>query len=286
MPPPHARLRSEPLSASGSAGVIRREEIAVEGGPAQVWTGGEGDPLLLLHGGWGGAEMHWAPVWETLATACRVIAPDIPGIGAEAAWVPHSLDEAAAWVERVLDATGTPAAWITGNSFGAAVASRVVSRSPERCLGLVLVGGGPAPAVPAFLRSLLRRRRLRRALEGMVRKSSFSPSTLDRAFADPRRAPAALRELVTGGQPRPLAILTEIFLADDPPVGPPRARTLIIWGAEDRLPGSKAARLRLPRALNARLVVVPDAGHLPQVEQPARFADAVLEFIRAGAPGP
>jgi pimeloyl-ACP methyl ester carboxylesterase len=77
-----------------------------------------------------------------------------------------------------------------------------------------------------------------------------------------------------------------VRMADDRRVGPPQARTLVIWGAEDGLPGSKAAQRRLPRALDAELVVLPDAGHLPQVEQPARFADAVVEFIRAGAPRP
>ena len=44
-------------------------------GPATVWTGGSGEPLLLVHGGWRGAEMHWQRVWERLGESYRVIAP-------------------------------------------------------------------------------------------------------------------------------------------------------------------------------------------------------------------
>jgi pimeloyl-ACP methyl ester carboxylesterase len=61
-------------------------------------------------------------------------------------------------------------------------------------------------------------------------------------------------------------------------------RTLVVWGADDRLPGSsvKSAR-RLQGSLpSAELVVIERAGHLPQVEQPERFAEVVLRFL--GAP--
>ena len=264
--------------------MIERGEIAVDGRPTYVWSGGAGIPLVLLHGGWGGAEMHWAPVWDALAGECRVIAPEFPGLAYESSWVPRSLEESVDWVEKLLDATETRATWIAGNSFGAAVASRVASRSPERCLGLILVDGGPPPTMPAVVRFLIRQWPLRHAMVSMLRRSAYTPSTLHQAFADPQRAPAELQALLTQRRPRQLLIVSEIILADRP-VDPPRGPTLVVWGAEDRLPGSTARmRRRLVRSLaNARLVIVPDAGHLPQVEQPDQFARAVVEFVRTGA---
>ncbi len=58
-----------------------------------------------------------------------------------------------------------------------------------------------------------------------------------------------------------------------------RVPTLIVWGKEDRLlPPSEGLRLasEIP---NARLVVLPDAGHLPQEEVPAEFSRAVAGFL-------
>ena len=46
---------------------VSLREIAIDGRPASVHVGGQGEPLLLVHGGWGGASMHWAPVWDQLA---------------------------------------------------------------------------------------------------------------------------------------------------------------------------------------------------------------------------
>ena len=116
----------------------------------------------------------------------------------------------------------------------------------------------------------------------MLRRSADAPSTLEKAFADPQRTPAELREVLTQQRPRQLRIISEIALAADGPFDSPRLRTLVLWGAEDRLPGStEKTRRRLVRALpHARMVIVPDAGHLPQLEQPEQFAHAVVEFVR------
>jgi pimeloyl-ACP methyl ester carboxylesterase len=209
--------------------MVTRNEVTVDGRPAYVWSGGEGDSLLLLHGAWAGAEVHWAPVWDRLAVKNRVVAPDFPGLAYDAPWVPCSFDDSTRWIEGVMDATDTKNAWIVGNSFGGALGSRLASRSPERCLGLVLVDGGPAPNMPGIIHSLVTRWPLRQAMEAIFRRSAYSASTLRRAFADPGRAPTELRELVTQRRPCQLLVVTEIFLAADPPVPPPQVRTLLVW---------------------------------------------------------
>jgi pimeloyl-ACP methyl ester carboxylesterase len=253
--------------------MVTRNEVTVDGRPAYVWSGGEGDSLLLLHGAWAGAEVHWAPVWDRLAVKNRVVAPDFPGLAYDAPWVPCSFDDSTRWIEGVMDATDTKNAWIVGNSFGGALGSRLASRSPERCLGLVLVDGGPAPNMPGIIHSLVTRWPLRQAMEAIFRRSAYSASTLRRAFADPGRAPTELRELVTQRRPRQLLVVTEIFLAADPPVPPPQVRTLLVWGAEDHLLGSnvKVGRRRERSLPKAELAVIPGAGHLPQLEKPDEF---------------
>jgi len=266
--------------------VIEREQIANDGGAATVWTGGEGDPLVLLHGGWGGAQMHWAPAWDELARTFRVIAPELPGFAEASRQAPRSLTGAAAWVDAVLEAIGTPAAWIAGNSLGAAVASYLGARSPQRCRGLILIDGGPPPRTPEPVRGLMTRRRLRKALLATLRRSAWRPSSLPKAFADPARAPAELRAVLADPAPRQFAVVSEIFTAGDPPPALPPVPTLVVWGAEDRLPGTSVrSGRRLARSLGAELVVIPDAGHLSNLEQPAVFNDALRAFCRRHPPG-
>jgi len=53
-------------------------DLIVQGKPARMWRGGSGDPLILIHGGVGDAELHWDANFEALGQHCDVIAPDLP----------------------------------------------------------------------------------------------------------------------------------------------------------------------------------------------------------------
>jgi 2-hydroxy-6-oxonona-2,4-dienedioate hydrolase len=146
---------------------------------------------------------------------------------------------------------------------------------------LVLVDGGPPPKMPSVVRAVMKRWPLRPVVEEIFRRSAYGSSTLRRAFADPDKAPVEVREVVTQRRPRQFDVVSEIILAGDPPIPPPQVRTLIVWGADDHLPAStvKTAQ-RLERSLpNAKLVTIPRAGHLPQLEHPDEFVRAVLEFV-------
>jgi 2-hydroxy-6-oxonona-2,4-dienedioate hydrolase len=109
--------------------VVTSKQVGVDGARHTVWDGGDGDVLLLVHGGWGGAAMHWATVWEELAKRFRVIAPELPGIDEWTAPGLRSFSEYARLLERLLDALAVPCAWVLGNSFGAAVSWQLASRA-------------------------------------------------------------------------------------------------------------------------------------------------------------
>jgi 2-hydroxy-6-oxonona-2,4-dienedioate hydrolase len=195
------------------------------------------------------------------------------------------------WLERLLDAVGISSAWCVGNSFGAALAWRFASQAPARCRGLVLVNGAPPPAVPAPIRRLFALPPLRRLLMVMLRWNAFSRSTLERAFADPHRAPVELARILTQPSPPQLEVVRDVILGKDPRVPPPRARLLLLWGEGDRLMGGgPGAARRLHRSLpGSQLTFIPAAGHLPQVERPGAFAEALVSFLTSrpstAAPG-
>jgi 2-hydroxy-6-oxonona-2,4-dienedioate hydrolase len=261
--------------------MVTAHEVMVQGRPVTVWLGGKGEPLLLLHGAWGGAAIHWAPVWDRLAERFRVIAPDLPGLTEGSERGPRTFPEYARWLEQLLDTVGISDAWCVGNSFGAALAWRFASLASARCRGLVLVNGTPPPMMPTLVRRLFALPPLRQLLTAVLRWNAFSPSTLDRAFADPHRAPADLRRTVLQASPPQLALVRDVVLSDDPTSSPPRVRALLVWGEADRLMGGGIGGAeKLHRTLpGSQLAVIPAAGHLPQVERPDAFVDALLSFI-------
>jgi pimeloyl-ACP methyl ester carboxylesterase len=256
--------------------------LAVEGREAKVHLGGRGDPLLLVHGGWGSATAHWAPVWEQLSRRFRVIAPELPGLGDTNLPALTSLQAYARWTASLLDALDVPSAWCVGNSFGASVVSRFAADFPHRCHGLILVDGFPMPPTPPLLRMLGRTGFGHRVMEKQVRRNAYQPQLLERGFADPAHAPPELSALVADPSPRQLHSLVEVMInggGRPAPLPPP----LLLWGERDRLWRTDPDSARRLQASwpGSTLVFIAGAGHMPQVENPAGFVRALEAFVDA-----
>jgi pimeloyl-ACP methyl ester carboxylesterase len=257
---------------------------------AQVWTGGSGPPLVLLHGAWAGARAHWLPVWDTLARHHRVIAPELPGIVRDSgSGDPKGhIADYADWVVDLLDTLQVDKAAVAGNSFGAAVAWYLAVQHPARCSALALLDGGPPPPLNGLLRGLLLNSALaRRFAQSQLRQRVYSLAALRNAFHDASKVPDEVRYALGSPDERTVAQMLGMALRSAVPAALPRQPVLIVWGADDHLPGSgvdtaQALHQQLP---GSRLLVVDGAGHLPQVEQPQAVLDALLPFL-ALAPVP
>jgi len=262
---------------------VREITVQVGGEPARVFVGGSGEQLLLIHGGWGGAAMHWGSVWERLAERFHVLAPDLPGIGRTDQRALASVGAYAQWIAQLLDALEVSNAWCVGNSFGASVACRFASDYAERCRGLVLVNGIPMPATPPILRWLGERRFGRRLLRMVERRVAYSPSALRRGFSDPSRAPLELRTLLESRSPPQLDVFVDI-LVQGGTSEPPDIAPLLVWGEDDHLLGTHARDARRLHAKwpGSKLELVHHAGHMPQVENAAAFVDALSSYVPNG----
>ncbi len=148
----------------------------------------------------------------------------------------------------------------------------------------MLVNGGPVLAPPRPLRLLLGAPPFAQLAGTIFRWLAWSPRALRDAFVDPSRAPAEVVGLLAGRSRRPppaFRVLGRLLRAPEDPPRPPRCRTLLLWGAEDRLAGTSAAAARkLAARMGAELALIADAGHFPQVEQPAWFLEALERFTR------
>ena len=273
---------------------IHRRHVSVGGLPTEYLTGGRGPPLVLLHGV-GESARSWQRVLPELARTHRVYAPSLTGFGATAA-PPAGYSPAAftSFAEALLDTLGLARAAIVGNSLGGLIGMRLALAAPTRATALGLVGSaGLGREAALALRVLtpgglgeLAIRWYRTRLGG----AQWALATAGLLFARPRRVPpswlaehyrqarrpgyleatvGALRGQLTLRRQR------EILLDRLPRLTMP---TLVLWGARDRVVPARHARAaaRLPRG---QLVLLPDCGHVPQVECPDAFLAVLGPFL-------
>jgi pimeloyl-ACP methyl ester carboxylesterase len=234
---------------------------------------GEGDPLLLLHGGLGTGD-DWRHVFDVDPPGWSLIVPHLRGHGRSTMPADGFTFRACALdVLALLDHLGVRRVSAIGMSLGAKTLLHLATIDPDRVDALVLVS-----ATPRFPDSL-------RAAAG-----AFTRDALAR-LSDDERAFLLRRHVHGDGQLEALYDMTRSFATshDDmafttATLARITARTLIVHGDRDPLyPVELAVELfrGIPRSA---LWVVPDAGHGPIFgEHAAPFAAAALRHLAAGS---
>jgi pimeloyl-ACP methyl ester carboxylesterase len=280
-----------PIDASFSTA----QTVTVHGRTINYLTAGEGPLLLLVHG-MAGTARNWEPVIEPLALHNTVVAPDFPGHGESApGGGDYSLGSLASGLRDLMVSLGHERATLVGHSLGGGVALQFAYQFPELVERLVLVSsGGLGPEVGAILRAaalpgadLFIRATAKPGavaggwLSGALGKVGLRPNAdlaeVGRAYAslsdaDRRKAFLSTLQAVVDTDGQRVAALDRLYLAADLPV-------LIVWGERDPIipvGHGRAAHAQLP---GSRLEVFPDAGHVPMLEQPGRFAAVLQRFL-------
>jgi pimeloyl-ACP methyl ester carboxylesterase len=248
-----------------------------------VLEAGQGPPVVLLHGQGGWAGM-WLPVIPELLKTHRVLAPDLPGLGAsEVPDGPPDADRVLAWLGALVQRTGPAPPTLVGASLGASIAARFAIAHPDRLSRLVLVGAGslgrfrPAPGlVFAMVRFIARP--TQRTQQRFLRQVAVDPARV-RALMGERWETSQAYNLDRARTPSVRAanrrMLRELGTKTIPPEDLARIAvpTSLIWGRHDRV-----MRLRIAEEASARygwpLHVVEDAGHFT-MEQPEAFRAAL-----------
>lgn len=243
-------------------------------------------PWLLLLMGLGGRAEDWSePFTERLARAFRVVRVDNRGAGRSAKPEgPYTIEQLAGDALAVLDAVGAIQAHVVGFSMGGMIAQELALLHGARVDRLVLVStheGGSAvvpPTEAAFAALRARGRDARAVVRGRVA-----------AFAAPGWAeahPQEVDELARIALEEPMPMSAFLSQAHAVAVGDRAARvpslphpTLVVHGARDALV-PPANGERLARAIpGARLVMLPEVGHLPMWEAPDALATAIEDFL-------
>lgn len=247
--------------------------LTVQDRPARVWRGGSGRPLVLLHGELGDAAAHWRWCWPALAPAYSVYAPDLPGLGGMTAALPEtSLPALVAWTYALLDTLQLSRVALVGNSFGATLARLVAAEPAGRVTHLVLVNGGALLGRPA----LAGLPGLGGALGG---RSTLTPQSLDKAVADRMRLTAEFAADARRGLAAFAALEGDLGRGGAPRAAAPACASLILWGAQDKVTPVKSAQALAKELPSAKLMLVPNAGRMPQMEQTDVVVAALRDFV-------
>jgi pimeloyl-ACP methyl ester carboxylesterase len=254
---------------------------APEAPPVTVY--GEGTPVVLLHAFPLDSRM-WLPQVEAL-TGYQALIPDLRGFGAARAMAGERspIDLLADDVACLLDDRGLERVVLCGLSMGGYVALAFARRHPERLGGLVLLDTKAGEDSEAA-----RAERLAMADRVQAEGVGFVPEVM---------LPRLLGETSRRERPEVVERVTETILDQDPRGIAAAQRgmaerpdstaslagidvpTLVIAGAEDELSGPAEARTVAAAVRDARLVQVPGAGHLVNLEQPEAVNDALLDFL-------
>ena len=266
----------------------------VRGARLRYLVGGEGRPLVLVHG-LGGSAANWLALAPLLLPGRRLLVPELPGHGgSEPLPAAPSLNAYADRIGLLLEAEGFAPAPLVGHSLGGAISLRLAIRRPESVSGLVLAGA-------AGISSSLRRVRYGLTITGIVKpgrkiaphRARVARSALLKRVvfgrwgaSDPPALPPELVEAFLAGPARHTDTVSaaKALVRDDPRADLEHVRcpTLVLWGARDnQLPVEDA--FDYSRRLRVSLRVIADCGHLLIGERPDACADAIVTFL-AGEP--
>jgi pimeloyl-ACP methyl ester carboxylesterase len=256
---------------------MKRLSIKLDEGQVSYLTDGQGPPLLLLHS-LGVSSESWSRVIESLAQSWSVYALDMMGHG-DSDKPPRNylIEDYAQNVIDFADRLSLGQIVLCGNSVGALTVLEVSVAYPERVKALVLVG---CPGWDAWGRI---ERLMLSALSYDVEGNPL-PATKEQLAMSYTQATSELIEWVN--QQRAKAglwmkkTMIAIGLYDVIPKLPlVRCPTLVVFGSKDLL--REREKVLLEGISEAKHAVVPNAGHLPQMDNPHGFLQEVKQFLSA-----
>lgn len=264
--------------AARSAGLTAKT-VMVDGYETHYFEGGSGPTLVMLHGMADDKNSFVGTAGE-LTDTYRVILPDLMGHGANKADESrdYSIAGHKAFVAALFDALDLDTFILAGNSMGGHTSAAYALYYPDKVERLILVNapglvvddtlvyggfGAPLETVEDF--------------DAVMSRVLFNPPSLPTPIKRHLIDTTNSRMEFINGLAKSVLDGEDFDLSAR--IGNISMPTLILWGKEDVVVPFAVAETYADSILEAQLVVLPEAGHSPQMEAPVRVADAIKAFL-------
>jgi pimeloyl-ACP methyl ester carboxylesterase len=249
-----------------------RKETLADGLTVRIDEQGRGRPMLVLHGG--GGPQTVSGLASALSKRAHVLVPTHPGFAGEPRpeWFDGIDDLAFAYLD-LLERLDLRDVLVIGSSMGGWIASAMALRDTTRLSGLVLVDaagiqveGHPIADVSSLTPDELSALSFHNPAAFRIDPATVSPEQAEARAANIR----ALYVYDQGqgmGDPKLRRRLRRV-----------RIPALVVWGESDRVVDPEYGRAYAQSFPDARFHLIPEAGHLPQLEQPERLLAIIWEF--------
>lgn len=255
--------------------------------PSSYVCAGEGEPVVLIHG-FDSSLLEFRRLVPALAKDFKVYALDLLGFGfgdraatqrADPDAIKHHLK---AFIEQVV---GAEAITLVGASMGGGAAIDFVTTYPDQVQKLVLidaVGFAAGPAIGKFMIPPLDKWATDFLKSPGVRRKISERAYRDKSFVTPDAEICASLHLLTPGWSKWLIAFTKSggynFLSKR--IKDVSVPTLVLWGREDRILGTKDAARFENAIANSKLIWIEESGHVPHLEQAKVTAKHIADFLQ------
>lgn len=270
---------------------MRADRVQLGDSNMLYWEGGEGPPVVMLHGFGASAIWQWHEQVGPLAQDHRVIVPDLLWFGGSySRRRDYSIDHQIESVLALLDHLGVEQADFVGISYGGILAHEIAALYPERVRRLAILDSPGRVYTPADYTGMLERFDVTDVGELMVPETPEQVQVLlELGYHRPPKAPRWVQNQVLevmysrfrSEKSQLLATLLTTLDALGERPGKVVQDTLLIWGREDRVfPVEIGRRLAAELGELAELRIIEQAGHAPNLEHPRMVADMLVDFFR------
>ena len=243
------------------------------------FAGGEGDPLVVIHGGGDGARV-WLETVSDLCEHYRVYIPDLPGFGqSQPMGDRQDLSEFVEFVEDFSNSLGLKRFHLAGHSIGGSIALRYALKFPQKIGKLVLVSsmflGKEMALWVRFLSHSVFRRTLGAAAHGIMKAVKWLIGLVYAPFRLVNPLPRArmnLGESISALKDHTAELMSQLSQLMMP--------TLLVWGARDSVVPVRYAYAAAEVIPDCQLHVFEGCGHFVYKQIGKEFPRLLKRFLR------
>jgi pimeloyl-ACP methyl ester carboxylesterase len=256
---------------------IQSKRIKVDGLDVHYYMAGQGEPVVVIHGG-GGDASTWRNNITELAGRYTVYAPDLPGYGSSQPLAgDYYIPELVEFVDRFAGSLGLEKFYLIGHSLGGGIALNYTLKSPHKVKKLVLVSSLCLGREIAFWVRLFSLPALIRSIGALViavlKSVKWVVKQLNPAGFIMPLSPASM---TVGGS---ITTFREQSLVLEQRLSEVKVPTLLVWGAKDPIVPVRQAYRAAKAIPDCRVEVFQKSGHNVHRDELKQFSEVITGFL-------